>query len=67
MEEAMSQRERELWTQYCEDRQRQRNQTPRKPRAEKKQRPMAEELEQALDNLDASIRAWRHTPRRSSS
>jgi hypothetical protein len=68
MEEAMSsQRERAAWTEYAEMRQRQQAQSTRKPRAEKKQRPMAEELEQALDNLDASIRAWRHTPRRSSS
>src|SRR5262249_32668806 len=52
MEEAMSsQRERELWTQYIEDRQRQRNQTARKPRAKRVKGPTPEELEQALDDL----------------
>jgi hypothetical protein len=46
-----SQRERQLWTEYAEMRQRQRTQTARKPRAKKQRGPTPEELEQALDDL----------------
>jgi hypothetical protein len=46
-----SQRERQLWTEYAEMRQRQRNQTTRKPRAKRVKGPTPEELEQGLDDL----------------
>jgi hypothetical protein len=52
MEEAMSShRERAAWTEYAEMRQRQRNQTPRKPRAKRVKGPTPEELERELDDL----------------
>jgi len=63
MEEAMTSRhERQLWTQFLEDRQRQRNQTEKKPRA--KRGPTPEQLEQALDDLVSATED--HTTRLSS-
>jgi hypothetical protein len=46
-----SQRERQLWTEYAEMRQRQRTQTARKPCAKRVKGLTPEELEQALDDL----------------
>jgi hypothetical protein len=61
-----TQRERALWTQYCEDRQRQRNQTPRKPRARKPREGVSspEERKAALNDLTRATED--RTPRSSS-
>jgi hypothetical protein len=67
MEEAMSsQRERAAWTEYAEIRQRQQNQTPRKPRARKPREGVStpEEREAALDDLTRATED--RTPRSSS-
>jgi hypothetical protein len=48
-----SQRERQLWTEYAEMRQRQRTQTVRKPRAKRVKGPTPEELEQRSTILSA--------------
>jgi hypothetical protein len=58
-----SQRERQLWTEYAEMRQRQRNQTATKPRAKKQRGPTPEKLERELDDL---VRATEDPPRSSS-
>jgi len=44
-------RDRELWTEYAEMRQRQQSQTARKPRAKRVKGPTQEELEAELDDL----------------
>jgi len=59
-----SQRERQLWTEYAEMRQRQQNQTTKKPRAKRVKGPTPEELEDALDDL---VSATEDKPTRSSS
>jgi hypothetical protein len=51
-----SQRERQLWTEYAEMRQRQQNQPARKPRAKRVKGPTPAELEQALDDLVSEAR-----------